>query len=206
MFCKLYKAALGSAVLTLAFTLSTLTSRADTVLLSDNFNSEVGALNQTTFANFTVNRGSVDVIGGNGGQVVDLDGSTSASGLFVSKTAFNLTPGTYTLQFDLGNGPNNALTVSLGSAYSEIFTQPTVGFTTFTRTINVLSPTMANLSFDQSGDDNVGYYLDNVSLTLKDGGNPNPNPVPEPTTMLLLGTGLAGLGGMIKRRRQGNKD
>jgi len=48
------------------------------------------------------------------------------------------------------------------------------------------------LSFSAIGlDDSYGGFIDNVTMT----------PVPEPATMLLLGTGLAGLVGLQRRRK-----
>ncbi len=188
-------------------------ARADTTLLQDNFNAETPQLNKTDFANFNVSNGSVDVIGFSGmGKVVDIDGSSGNAGRLESKSLFTLTAGnTYELSFALfPNGTNNSITVMLGTAYNETFTSAQLialggnNFTAITRTITVLSTTSARLSFeDILGMDNVGILLDNVSLIGRDGTTPTPPPsaVPEPTTMLLLGTGLAGIAAKVRKRR-----
>ena len=114
---------------------------ASTILLNDNFNSENGGVAPDTmyynFQNWIVTSGSVDLCGpafysyhhmpSSVGLYVDLDGSSSAGGILVSKTDFVLTPGLYELKFDLsgsrdlGQNPN-LVNVSLGSVYSEGFT------------------------------------------------------------------------------------
>ena len=87
---------------------ATLTSAKDSgaaVLFFDDFNSEdAEAQSQSTFANWTVSGGFVDVIGTGSydfypghGNYVDLNGSTGVNGALKSNTMFGA--GTYTLTF-----------------------------------------------------------------------------------------------------------
>ncbi len=183
-------------------------------LLSDNFNSEnggFGLLNYSGFANWNVTDGSVDLSDRNSfgltpptDLVVDLDGTTNNAGRLESKTTFALGPGAYELRFDLagnkrpGFPPLDTVTVSLGNIFSEDFTLSTFDpFTTFVRKIGVGKPTSGTLVFDHAGGDLVGLLFDNVQFTQI-----SASPIPEPGTLLLIGSGLAGLGISARRRRQ----
>jgi hypothetical protein len=69
--------------------------------------------------------------------------------------------------------------------------------------VNLVSTGPLVIQFGPSWNTGINY----INYSVGPGGpDPNPNPVPEPATMFLLGTGLASIGGMIKRRRQDKKD
>lgn len=179
-------------------------------LIFDDFNSEnggVAAQTYATFANWNVTGGTVD-LQGNGvadnypgfGLYVDMDGS-NALGTLQSKQSFSLSPGQYTLQFDIGNNPgpvgggygNNSMNVSLGALYSETFQRNgVVSMETIQRQINVPTGQSAYLIFSELGvADSYGVIIDNV--LLEDG-------VPEPASFALAGGSLAFLLLLRKRR------
>jgi hypothetical protein len=179
-----------------------------TLLFEDDFNSEnggVGALNYAGFSKWTVSDGTVDLIG-NGyfdfqpgyGLYVDMDGSTRNAGKMTS-TEINLSPGSYTLSFDLAGNYRNAeleevtVQVAMGNLFGGTYslTQDTP-FTTFTEVITVGSDQWVKISFEGSGGDNIGMLLDNVKLETA--------AVPEPATLFLLGLGIMGLAGYGGRK------
>lgn len=160
----------------------------------DDFEQEGTGLNYNSFQNWDVTSGTVDVITGFGGngKIVDLDGSTSNSGLFKTKTGLTVTAGDQIiLSFRLrgnGRGGNDTAIVNFGSAYYESFTKAANdGWETITRTITFGAAESAFLSFENQSNDNVGLLLDEVSVAA----------VPEPATL----TALA-LGGLALLRRR----
>jgi len=158
------------------------------VIFEDDFNSENGGHDRgvwTDFQKWDVTRPSVDLIGNGGydiypgnGIYVDLAGFTNSGGQLTTRASFDLVPGTYVLEFDLGrnwDGTRFPLIVSLGSAYSEQFDETILlAFKRVSRTIVVNAQTNAHLVFDQTGTSNSGHVIDNVKLTRRAGAANHP--------------------------------
>jgi hypothetical protein len=183
------------------FGLSPLAPASGAVVFTDNFDTENGGFsagNYSNFANWNLTRGTVDLCGVNNwtymplsyGLYVDLDGSTGLAGRMETNTSFG--PGQYVVSFDLGGsqrGDTNTVDVSFGSLLGTITLASGVPFTT--HTYNVTLAASAPLVFDHQGGDNLGLFLDNVQVQA----------VPLPPSLLLLGSGLAGLGLLRFRKK-----
>ena len=172
-------------------------------IFSDNFDSY--AANQLNWnppasSGWTVSDGTVDLVGAGGtdlipgnGRYVDLDGSTSNSGLFSNNV--DLAGGTtYTLSFDLGGshrGSTETVNVNFGSTAASYTLNSADPFSTVTLNFTPGSNGSYDISYQNLGGDNVGALLDNVSVSA----------VPEPETYAMLLAGL-GLMGFIARRRK----
>jgi hypothetical protein len=192
--------------LALALGLSLLGMSANaTTVFSDNFDANNYGLN-TTPLGWTLNSGSVDIIGDGqfawygAGNYIDMNGSTQVAGS-ISTTLTGLVAGaSYALDFDVGfnngSGNNEKLSYSIGTLSGSYGPPIASGNSTFLhlRFAFIAGGTSAVLTFADAGNtpnDNGGPILDNVSVTA----------VPVPAAGGLLLSALGGVA-MLRRRKK----
>lgn len=152
----------------------------ETILFVDDFDDENGGegeSNWTSFRNFDVLDGCVD-LHGNGyydvqpgnGLYVDMDGSCWEAGTIETKEAFEFLPDEEYL-FEVWLAGNNreqvsdTMDVTLGSVYSEQFIlESDDEFELYTRELSVSEPTEAKLKFDHYGGDKQGILIDLIRI------------------------------------------
>lgn len=190
---------------------SSVTARADTIFIQENFDAQPPGLYNagSAAAQFNITSGSIDVINngdfglpcaGGTGRCVDLDGASAEVTILDSFQSFD--PGTYRVQFDLAGsqrGDTNTLVVSLADTSYTITLPSDAPFATYSLLFTIPETFFVqSLRFTHGpSGDSFGLLLDNVIVSTVD-----PTPTPEPTTLLLLGTGLMGIGAAARRRRK----
>ncbi|MDQ3254692.1 MAG: PEP-CTERM sorting domain-containing protein, partial [Acidobacteriota bacterium] len=138
--------------------------------------------------------------GANGGVLSTQQGSPT-------RTLHIVLPGAVTaVGFDTNNFlfdpvTNLTITATLSNGDVTSYTAtPGGGFFGFTTTPAILNLTMTGTVINIGGG---GFNIDNFTFGQASGGATT---VPEPATILLLGTGLAGIAAKIRSRRKDNQD
>jgi hypothetical protein len=197
------------------------TSLYATTILTENFDALTPQLTVFNAGLFhTINGTNVDIVGGGlfgglvvppeSGNAVDMGGSGGNSFGQLQSAAITLNPGTYSLSFDLVGSQRGVMTttgVNLGptggpSLYSHDFmlasNDDVSGIVNNAMFTVSGSPETVFLTFTLlDGAANIGSLLDNVSI--ESGAS---TVTPEPGSLLLLGSGLTALAGLIRRSRR----